>query len=216
MKLLRILYLFLIICNAISSNAQEPVSIHLTDKDGLPDIEFYSMKEDKEGFIWFASDKGLHRYDGKVFKQFSHPDKKGRSLFNLKIGPEGRVWCNNIAGQFFYVENNKLVLFNDYQKELKGQLADYIFFNKKLLIRQRDNILSINIKTKEIKSIYKNANTTSIGITMPNQYLFLNRDNNIVLLDTLLKKSSFKLKNQRKYYIFLSFYKSKQQSLYCF
>lgn len=216
MKLLRILYLFLIICNAISSNAQEPVSIHLTDKDGLPDIEFYSMKEDKEGFIWFASDKGLHRYDGKVFKQFSHPDKKGRSLFNLKIGPEGRVWCNNIAGQFFYVENNKLVLFNDYQKELKGQLADYIFFNKKLLIRQRDNILSVNIKTKEIKSIYKNANTTSIGITMPNQYLFLNRDNNIVLLDTLLKKSSFKLKTKENITFFSHFTKANNKVFIAF
>ncbi len=205
MKLLRILYLFLIFCNAISSNAQEPVSIHLTDKDGLPDIEFYSMIEDEDGFIWFASDKGLHRYDGKVFKQFSHPDKKGRSLFNLKIDSKGRIWCNNIAGQFFYVENDKLVLFNDYQKELKGQLADYNFFNKKLLIRQRDNIVCININTKKRESIFSKANTTSIGITLPNKYLFLNRDNNVVLLDTLFKKSKFKLKNKEKLTYFSHF-----------
>jgi ligand-binding sensor domain-containing protein len=46
-------------------NAQEPISVHLTGKDDLPDIEFYDLFEDENGLIWLAADKGLYKYDGK-------------------------------------------------------------------------------------------------------------------------------------------------------
>ena len=199
-----------------SINAQEPVSIHLTEKDGLPDIEFYSMKEDSKGFIWFASDKGLHRYDGKSFKQFSHPDKKGRSLFNLKLDPKGNIWCNNIAGQFFYVNSEELVLFKDYQKELKGQLADYSFFKNNLLIRKMNTIFCVDIDTKKIEKTIVNVGTTNIGIPLTNQYLFINESNHIVLLDSLFKTSSFPLRSKEKLEFFTHFTKFKDKTLIVF
>ena len=65
--------------------SQEPVSIHLTSKDGLPDIEFYDIIEDSKGFIWLAADKGLFRYNGKEYKNYSNPKKRGLSVFNLKL-----------------------------------------------------------------------------------------------------------------------------------
>ncbi|WP_341221789.1 sensor histidine kinase [Polaribacter atrinae] len=185
------------------------MSFHLTEKDGLPDIEFYSMIEDLNGFIWFASDKGLHRYDGKSFKQFSHPDKKGRSLFNLKLGPKGNIWCNNVAGQFFYVNKEELVLFKDYHKELKGYLADYNFFNNRLLIKKRDSISFINIDTKKLQKKNANVGTTSIGISLPNEYLFLDKNNNVVLLDTFYKTTSFSFKNKENLKYFTHFFKFK-------
>lgn len=211
MKLTPFLYLIFLVCLTITTKAQEPVSIHLTEKDGLPDIEFYSMIEDSNGFLWFASDKGLHRYDGKVFKQFSHPDKKGRFLFNLKKGPKGKIWCNNIAGQFFYVNEEKLVLFKDYQKELKGQLADYNFFNNNLLIRQRNSIFCVNLGTKKKGKTISNIGTTSIGVTLPNKYLFLNEENNIALLNNTFKVSNIPLKTKEKLNYFTHFSKYKNQ-----
>ena len=56
--------------------AQQPVSVHLTEKDGLPDKEFYNIIEDSKGFIWLSADKGLFRYDGKLFKNYSNPQKR--------------------------------------------------------------------------------------------------------------------------------------------
>ena len=109
----KISYLFFILIAFFDLNAQEPLSIHLTEKDGLPDIEFYDLLADKKGFIWLAADKGLYKYDGREYKLLDNPTKRGRSLFGLKIDFKGRVWCNNLAGQFFYVENNKLHLFKD-------------------------------------------------------------------------------------------------------
>lgn len=174
------------------------------------------MKEDSKGFIWFASDNGLHRYDGKIFKQFSHPDKKGKSLFNLKLGPKGNIWCNNIAGQFFFVDGDKLKLFKDYQKELKGQLADYSFFKNNLLIRKMNTIFCVDIDTKKIVKTLFNIGTTNIGIPLANKFLFINENNHVVLLDSLFKTSNFPLKSKEKLKFFTHFTKFKDQTLIVF
>lgn len=151
--------LFLFFVEAFSQN---PVSIQLTEKDGLPDIEFYGAVEDKEGFIWLAADKGLFRYDGKRFKNYTHPDKRGLSVFGVKLDNEGRVWCNNISGQFFYIENDSLQLFKDLKKEAKGQLTNFIFFKKKLVIYYYREIILVDLKdVNSIKKISDNKKTIS-------------------------------------------------------
>lgn len=99
--------------------SQEPVSIHLTQKDGLPDIEFYDMIMDDEDFIWLAADKGLFRYNGKEYTNYSHPNKRGLSVFNLQKDTAGRIWCNNISGQFFYIEKDSMHLFFDIKDRIK-------------------------------------------------------------------------------------------------
>ena len=91
----------------------------MTEKDGLPDIEFYDIIEDSEGFIWLAADKGLFRYNGKEYKSYSHPKKRGLSVFNLMLDRKGRVWCNNVSGQFFYIEKDSLKLFADVNDKVK-------------------------------------------------------------------------------------------------
>ena len=97
--------------------AQEPVSIHLSEKNGLPDKEFYNIFEDEKGFIWLCADKGLFRYDGKKYKKYTHTAQRALSVFSVQQDPFKRVWCNNISGQFFYVTNNKLTLFIDLNKQ---------------------------------------------------------------------------------------------------
>lgn len=106
--------------------AQEPVSIHLTENEGLPDVEFYDLLEDKEGFIWLAADKGLYRYDGKTYLNFSTENKRGLSVFNLQLDDKGRVWCNNISGQFFYIENNQMHLFVDIKERVNHLVPRFI------------------------------------------------------------------------------------------
>jgi sensor histidine kinase YesM/ligand-binding sensor domain-containing protein len=137
-----------LLCLLISLNLkaqQHPVFTHLTEKGGLPDIEFYSIVEDKEGFIWLGADKGLFRYDGKEFKNYSHPDKRGLSVFGLKLDHRGRVWCNNISGQFFYAENDRLILFKDLKEEVKGQLAIFSFYHKNIVTTTRTGVYEINV-----------------------------------------------------------------------
>ncbi|WP_282030671.1 sensor histidine kinase [Winogradskyella eximia] len=130
--------------------AQQPVSVHLTEKDGLPDKEFYNIIEDSKGFIWLTADKGLFRYDGKIFKNYSNPEKRGLSVFEPVEDYLGRVWCNNISGQFFYVENDQLVTFIDLGKELKGELSSFMVTKKHLIVFTKFKIYYVNLSSKEV------------------------------------------------------------------
>ncbi len=130
---MRILIWFLFLTLSLV-HAQEPVSIHLTEKDGLPDKEFYGVVEDSRGLIWFAGNKGLTRFDGKNYKTYSHPEKRGLSVFEIAVDKKDRVWCINISGQIFYVENDEMFLFKDLKVKLNGHLPELNIYNDQLVV----------------------------------------------------------------------------------
>ncbi len=131
--------------------AQEPVSVHLSEKDGLPDKEFYDIFEDDKGFIWLAADKGLFRYDGKSFKGYTHEKQQGLSVFNLQQDYLGRIWCTNISGQFFYIQNGKMTLFLDLSTQLNGELAEFIVKENYIWVFKSYHFYKINLRTKVIE-----------------------------------------------------------------
>jgi len=179
------IFLFLVVAKVF---AQHPVSIHLTEKDGLPDIEFYDVLEDNKGFIWLAADKGLYRYDGKHFKNYSHPKKRGLSVFGLQLDPDGKVWCNNISGQYFYIENDELVLFMDLKTYTKGQLAMFSFYNGKLILLSSPQLLEIEIETK--KTSLKTDKSNWYGAYVKyNDTIICTTNNNIKYFNTDFSKA---------------------------
>ncbi|WP_290701215.1 histidine kinase, partial [Lacinutrix sp.] len=159
-------------------NAQQPVSIHLTEKDGLPDIEFYDILEDNEGFIWLAADKGLYRYDGKYYELFTNPEKRGRSLFGLTLDQKGRVWSNNLSGQFFYTEGEELKLFKDFENI--NTLVDFNIYNNHLIIKKIKNIEIVDIETKVTVSELDNRNEAYLVDLNANKDGFYFNRNNII------------------------------------
>lgn len=144
----KILLLFLFLLVRVSY-AQQPITIQLTEKDKLPDNEFYDILEANNGIIWLAADKGLFKYNGKDFINFSNPDKRGLSVFGLCQDDKNRIWCNNISGQFFFVSNNKLELFIDLKDDLKGQLPEFLVNKNFLYVFFEKGVYKINIQTKQ-------------------------------------------------------------------
>ena len=147
--------------------AQEPVAIKLTEKDGLPDKEIYSIIEDRKGFIWLAADKGLFRYDGKTFTNFSNKEKRGLSVFEPIEDHLGRVWCTNISGQFFYAEDNKLTTFIDLSKQLKGALSNFLVTEKYLVVFGNFNVFFVDLETKVIEKKYASNIDKALKIGAP-------------------------------------------------
>jgi hypothetical protein len=143
--------------------AQGPVSIHLSEKNGLPDKEFYDIIEDNGGFIWLCADKGLFRYDGKIFKSYTNKKQRGISVFGAKQDSLGRIWCNNISGQFFYTEGEKLHLFTDLSKLLKGELPQFTIKGEYLLVFSRGHIYRVNLKTKLLDYNYTSNDRQVFG-----------------------------------------------------
>lgn len=149
----RILHIYFLLFAMLLSFAQDPKSIKLTEKEGLPDIEFYDITKDQQGLIWLAADKGLFSFNGKEYQSYNHNEKRGLSVFGLKFDPQNRLWCNNISGQFFFIKNNTLELFLDLKNELRGELPEFTFLNNSLYIFCNSKIYVVDLKTKERKKI---------------------------------------------------------------
>lgn len=72
--LFRILSRTRVICNCpvVSGYAFFDRDIRLlTMQDGLADNTITSIYKDRDGFMWFGTNNGLSRYDGKLIKNFS-------------------------------------------------------------------------------------------------------------------------------------------------
>ncbi|MEO1626518.1 MAG: histidine kinase [Bacteroidota bacterium] len=142
-------------CFAIAAAvAQQPVTIDLNETEDLPDVEFYDIIEDKGGFIWLAASNGLYRFDGKEFKKYTHPDQKGLSIFDLNLDKDGRIWCNNLAGQLLYAQGDSLHLFKDIGPEIDHHLIDIILQGEYLYAFSLLEIVSVHLRTKESKTIF--------------------------------------------------------------
>lgn len=136
----------------------------------LPDVEFYDVVEDQQHYIWLAADKGLFRYNGKEYENFNHPEQKSNSLFQLKFDTNGNLWCNNIYGQIFYVEDDSLNLFYDASKLVKGQLAPYEILENHIRLFTINGIYNIDKSTKEVSKVFEgmcisNASDNQISYT---------------------------------------------------
>lgn len=94
----RLLTLFLFIFPAMAW-CQEPSHIQYTVKDGLPGAIVYHALQDKNGFIWFATNQGVSRFDGRTFKNFSKenglPDNE---ILRLYLDRHNNMWFISISG----------------------------------------------------------------------------------------------------------------------
>ncbi|MFV9551163.1 sensor histidine kinase [Algibacter sp. PT7-4] len=133
---------------------QNPTHSYLQNISSLPDTEFYDIVEDQENYIWLAANKGLYRYNGKDYKLFIHPEQKSNSLFQLKFDTDNKLWCNNIYGQLFYVENDSLKLFYDASKLVKGQLAPYTAHKDYIRLFTVTGVYDIGLTTKKINKLF--------------------------------------------------------------
>jgi len=172
----RFIYYILFLFSICFVQAQNPVFVPMANVSKLPDVEFYDVLEDQQHYIWLAADKGLYRYDGKIYKKFSHPKQKANSLFQLQLDGNGTLWCNNIYGQIFYVENNSLKLFHDASKLVVGQLAPFSIQENYIRLFTVTGVYDIDIVTKKITKFFdgmcisnSTINTTNYTFTINNE-----------------------------------------------
>lgn len=129
--------------------SQEPVAIHLTQKDGLPDKEFYRIMEDNDGFIWLAANKGLFRYDGNEFKLFSHANQTGLSVFSLAKDEDNTIWYTNLANQIFCVSDGEVKAFKNIKAFFLGQIPNVTIHENLVVLSHYHRCLIFDRHTKE-------------------------------------------------------------------
>ncbi|MGQ0612955.1 MAG: ligand-binding sensor domain-containing protein [Planctomycetaceae bacterium] len=72
---------------------------HYSTADGLGDPNVWSIIEAEGGVLWFATERGLSRFDGKRWSSFGAADGlPSAPLWPLLPGPAGSLWIGTLGG----------------------------------------------------------------------------------------------------------------------
>src|SRR4051812_43997939 len=77
----------------LKAYSQDYSYVKYDTKDGLAGSVVYDAIQDKEGFMWFATENGLSCFDGKNFKTFTTKDGlPDNEILRLFLDSKGRLW----------------------------------------------------------------------------------------------------------------------------
>ncbi|MEO6730223.1 MAG: two-component regulator propeller domain-containing protein [Ferruginibacter sp.] len=80
-----------------------PKFSHLTTSDGLSQSTVFSILKDYKGFMWFATDEGLNKYDGYKFTVYKHDPENpasiiDNSIYGLMEDGDHNLWIASAGG----------------------------------------------------------------------------------------------------------------------
>ncbi len=101
-------------------------------KDGLPSNHVYTIVQDAKGFMWFLTDKGMSRYNGKIFKTFTTKDGlPNNDVWDAFTTPDGKVWYFTKSTHLGYIDNDSVLSYPNKDKDqIINPLYSYQIKNK--------------------------------------------------------------------------------------
>jgi signal transduction histidine kinase/ligand-binding sensor domain-containing protein/DNA-binding response OmpR family regulator len=166
------IFLILILVRFLPAFPDEQFS-YLEEDSGLSSRRCFSIKQDKNGFIWIATKFSIDRYDGYHFVRYQLNSPTGEPLQNIDtnllcLAPDSTLWAFNHSG-YIYKYNEQTDAFelvyatsSYYHANI---LINHLFFNddNSVYIATMRGILCLDLETKKIKySFLDNENVNHI------------------------------------------------------
>lgn len=143
---------FLTVC---ITHAQEYNYIHYDVKDGLAGSTVYDLCQDKDGFIWFATEAGISRFDGTHFKNFTTTDGLPETeIIKLFADSKGRIWMAPFKNNVCY------------------------YYNGKIHNQENDSVLK-KIKLSSVIGFFYESSDHVVGMAYDNELTVVDPDNNV-------------------------------------
>lgn len=151
-------------------------------KDGLAGSTVYFMLQDKEGFIWFATETGVSRFDGTSFKNFTTKDGlPDNTIIRIFEDSRGRIWLSPFKNALCYYYKGKI--YNQQNDSLLKKIhlsGDVVLREDKyrnILLIDGTNFYYIN-PTDNVNRIgqtwFAPVSTTSISVSDTGHFYILN------------------------------------------
>ncbi|RPI19874.1 MAG: hypothetical protein EHM58_00345 [Ignavibacteriae bacterium] len=133
---MKILTLLFLISQAVFS--QTFPYYHYTSDDGLPSLTAYDILQDKNGYIWIATNNGLCRFDGNRFNRLGLKDGlNSRHIVSILEGENNEIYIGNYdKGINLYKEGNITALV---PPEIDLHLYGDLFLENNKLYSQSSN-----------------------------------------------------------------------------
>ena len=104
---LRVMFSCLVLLLCSTSFGQLEYYQNYSTQNELPSNEIYHMYQDANGVLWFATDRGICRYNGYEFKVYGLEDGLTcTTVFRFFPQSDGTVWCSTINRKLFYFNPN--------------------------------------------------------------------------------------------------------------
>lgn len=112
---------------------------YFSSNDGLPDNQIHSIQEDKEGVIWFNTQKGVSSYDGKRIKHYTKTDLQiFQNIFSTQTNePLQGEWMKSDNDLWFEAGIQEGVYRFD------GQKLNYLAFPPHKALNLYDNLFAV-------------------------------------------------------------------------
>lgn len=160
---------------------QNPYFNTIDKSQGLLTNSVYDIFEDKDNFMWFATDKGLCQFNGYTFQYFSQDGMTSKAGSCIKQDAFGRIWYENFDGYLYYVEKNQLKKLN--QNKSIGYFKYGIIQNQLYIINKNtvdvydlkslSLIKEIELNSEDNKYIFFSDNTFYV---FANQLIVIHND----------------------------------------
>lgn len=96
-----------------------------TTDNGLPQNSVNEIIQDRQGYLWLATNDGLVRFDGVKFKVYNFnnlPGLKGNRFKSLVEDKQGRLWAGVLGGGVSMIGEDKAVTYTTEQ----GLVSNYV------------------------------------------------------------------------------------------
>ena len=94
-------------------------------------IQINSILQEKKGYMWFATSKGLYSFDGKTQKRFNTRQGSTNDVVTaLAEDSLGRIWIGYEDGKLGFIQNHKFQLFNPPEGSPTKAISDILFDSK--------------------------------------------------------------------------------------
>lgn len=124
---------------------QDPYCNYITTSDGLPSNTVYDIFQDSKGFMWFGTDEGICRYDGKYYQMYHSSNYSITSASCIKEDKNGRIWYMSLDNIIYYIENGILKKLN--QSKPLGTFSKFHVMDNWILIPQLKGVDVFDVHT---------------------------------------------------------------------
>lgn len=105
----RVLCFFIVSMGFMPAYTQTYIFKNYGTNEGLPSSEVYSTAQDAQGYMWFATDRGVVKFDGYNFKTFTIEDGlPDNTIFELKLDNKQRLWFKSFTSDIGYIKNDSV------------------------------------------------------------------------------------------------------------
>lgn len=119
---------------AAEGSAELPLQYYSTI-DGLTQSDVYDIRQDHEGYLWISTARGLNRYDGKEFQQFTIANGlPSNDLTVLHIDSQNTVWVGDRRGNISAIQGNRVAQVINPISDESTQIFDIEVIGERVLV----------------------------------------------------------------------------------